>query len=129
MEHRGIIPDTDKLSEMSRQLSDNVVDIQTQMYEMVGYEFNISSPAQLADVLFVKLQSPTEGVKRGKTGYSTGQRELDKLRGQHLNIELIERYRELTKLQNTYVDALPKLVDDDSRLHTNLIKTSLRPDD
>lgn len=119
MEHRGIILDTDKLSEMSRQLSDNVVDIQTQMYEMVGYEFNISSPAQLADVLFVKLQLPTEGVKRGKTGYSTGQRELDKLRGQHPIIELIERYRELTKLQNTYVDALPKLVDDDSRLHTN----------
>jgi DNA polymerase-1 len=58
------------------------------------------------------------GSKKGKTGYSTGQSELDKLRGSHPIIELIEQYRELTKLLSTYVDALPKLVDEQSRLHT-----------
>jgi DNA polymerase-1 len=64
------------------------------------------------------LQLPTAGVKKGKTGYSTGQKELDKLRGQHPIIELIERTRELAKLKNTYVDALPKLADDHGRIHT-----------
>ena len=70
-------------------------------------------------MLFGKLQLSTVGVKKGKTGYSTGQKELDKLRGQHPIVELIEKYRELTKLQNTYVEALPKLVDENSRLHTD----------
>lgn len=67
------------------------------MFAMAGYEFNIGSPAQLSEVLFTKLQLPTEGVKKGKTGYSTGQSELDKLRGQHPIIELIEKTRELAK--------------------------------
>lgn len=118
MEHRGIILDTDKLATMNAQLTAEIASIQVDMYEMAGYEFNIASPAQLAEVLFGKFNLPTEGIKRGKTGYSTGQKELDKLRGLHPVIEQIEKFRELTKLQNTYVDALPKLVDEDSRLHT-----------
>ncbi len=118
MEHRGIILDTDKLAAMSTRLADETAALQAEMHTMAGYEFNIASPAQLADVLFTKLQLPTAGIKRGKTGYSTGQKELDKLRGLHPIIEHIEKFRELTKLQNTYVDALPKLVDDESRLHT-----------
>ena len=61
---------------------------------------------------------PTTGIKKGKTGYSTGQKELDKLRGQHPIIELIEQTRELAKLKNTYVDTLPEQVDRSSRLHT-----------
>jgi DNA polymerase-1 len=69
-------------------------------------------------VLFTKLQLPTTGIKKGKTGYSTGQAELDKLRGQHPIIELIEKTRELAKLKNTYVDSLPKLADTHSRIHT-----------
>ena len=118
MEHRGIILDTQALAAMSTELSAEITRIQQSMYDLVGYEFNIGSPAQLAEVLYTKLQLPTAGIKKGKTGYSTGQKELDKLRGQSPIIELIEQYRELTKLQNTYVDALPKLVDDQSRLHT-----------
>lgn len=118
MEHRGIILDTDKLANMSKDLALNILDLQRQMYELVGYEFNIASPSQLADVLYVKLNLPTTGIKKGKTGYSTGQKELDKLRGLSPIVELIEQYRELTKLQNTYVEALPKLVDEQSRLHT-----------
>lgn len=118
MEHRGIKLDASHLAEMSGELSKDIARIQAEMFAMVGYEFNIASPAQLAEVLFTKLQLPTAGIKRGKTGYSTGQKELDKLRGQHPIIELIEQFRELTKLQNTYVDTLPTQVDEHSRIHT-----------
>ncbi|TAH35679.1 DNA polymerase I [Candidatus Saccharibacteria bacterium] len=118
MEHRGIVLDTDQLAVMQKELSTKITGIQEEMYTMVGYEFNIASPAQLAEVLFTKLQLSTIAIKKGKSGYSTAQSELDKLRGSHPIIELIEQYREYTKLQSTYVEALPKLVDTDSRLHT-----------
>ena len=91
---------------------------QQKIFDIAGYNFNIASPAQLSDMLFIKLQLPTTGIKKGKTGYSTGQKELNKLRGLHPVIELIEQTRELAKLKNTYVDALPKLVDKNYRLHT-----------
>lgn len=118
IEQRGVKIDVDRLATMSSELGDEYNELQQQMYEMVGFEFNIGSPAQLSEVLFTKLQLPTVGIKKGKSAYSTGQKELDKLRGQHPIIELIERTRELAKLKNTYVDALPKLVDANSRLHT-----------
>lgn len=118
MEHHGILLDAAQLDNMNSGLTKEISDIQQQMYGMVGYEFNISSPSQLGEVLFTKLQLPTTGIKRGKTGFSTGQKELDKLRGQHPIVELIERYRELTKLQNTYVETLPKLMDENGRIHT-----------
>jgi DNA polymerase-1 len=118
MQHRGIILDTAFLGEMDKQLGDEIRETMSAIYDVVGYEFNIASPLQLSEVLFDKLQLPTLGIKKGKTGYSTGQKELDKLRGLNPIIELIEKFRELTKLQNTYVQALPKLVDEQSRLHT-----------
>ncbi len=118
MEYRGVKIDTEFLSKMSQKLATKHRDIEQQIFNAVGYEFNIASPMQLSEVLFTKLQLPTAGIKKGKTGYSTGQSELNKLRGQHPIIELIEQSRELAKLQNTYVDALPKLVDNNSRIHT-----------
>lgn len=118
MEHRGMLLDTKFLACMNTELTKQIQKIEQEIYQLVGYEFNISSPTQLGEVLYTKLQLPTVGVKKGKTGYSTGQKELDKLRGKHPIIELIEQYRELTKLQNTYIEALPKLVDDQSRVHT-----------
>lgn len=118
MEHAGIKLDSSKLAEMDAKLTTDIAEIQKQMFAMAGYEFNIASPAQLAEVLFTKLQLPTAGVKKGKTGYSTGQKELDKLRGQHPIIELIEQFRELTKLQNTYVQTLPHQADKRGRIHT-----------
>lgn len=118
IERRGVKIDTARLHEMSKELGDEYQKLQTQMYDMVGYEFNIGSPAQLGEVLFTKLQLSTAGVKRGKTGYSTDQKTLDKLKGQHPIIDLIERTRELAKLKNTYVDALPELADSKGRLHT-----------
>lgn len=118
LEERGIKVDADFLKKMSVVLGTEHATLEQQMYDMVGYEFNIGSPAQLSEVLFTKLQLPTAGIKKGKTAYSTGQKELDKLRGQHPIIELIERTRELAKLKNTYVDTLPKLADKNGRVHT-----------
>ena len=118
MEKRGMKLDDTLLKQMGDELAAEVRELEQQMYSMAGYEFNASSPAQLSEVLFTKLQLPTVGIKKGKTGYSTGQKELDKLRGQHPIIELIERYRELTKLISTYIEALPKLMATDGRIHT-----------
>ena len=118
MEKRGMKLDDTLLKQMGDELAAEVSGLEQQMYSMAGYEFNASSPAQLSEVLFTKLQLPTAGIKKGKTGYSTGQKELDKLRGQHPIIELIERYRELTKLISTYIEALPKLMATDGRIHT-----------
>lgn len=118
MEHRGIKIDPKLLAKMSKELGEEHTDLEQQMYKMVGYEFNIASPVQLSEVLFTKLQLPTAGIKKGKTAFSTGQKELDKLRGQHPIIELIERTRELAKLKNTYIDTLPATADSNGRIHT-----------
>ena len=109
MEHQGIRLDAGVLDAMNTKLTREIADIQAQVHDMVGYEFNVSSPMQLSEALFTKLQLPTVGIKKGRTGYSTGQKELDKLRGQHPIVELVERYRELAKLQNTYVTTLPAM--------------------
>lgn len=118
VEHRGIKIDKSLLAKMSVELGDEHKKLEQEMYTVAGYEFNIASPAQLSEVLFTKLQLPTTGVKKGKTGYSTDQKTLDKLRGQHPIIELIERTRELAKLKNTYVDTLPLVADKNDRIHT-----------
>jgi DNA polymerase-1 len=118
IEHRGIKIDKKLLAIMSKELGDEHKKLEQEMFTMATYEFNIGSPSQLSEVLFTKLQLPTAGIKKGKTGFSTGQKELDKLRGQHPIIELIERTRELAKLKNTYVDTLPTQTDDKDRIHT-----------
>lgn len=118
IERNGVKIDPDHFKSLSEALGKEHAKLEQEMYTMVGYEFNIGSPSQLSEVLFTKLQLPTQGIKKGKTGYSTGQAELDKLRGQHPIIELIEQTRELAKLKNTYVDTLPKLADKDNRIHT-----------
>ncbi len=118
MERRGVKIDPKKLADLSDSLEKERQVLEQEMYAMAGREFNIASPTQLAEVLFTDLKLPTTGVKKGKTGYSTGQAELDKLRGQHPIIELIEKTRELAKLKNTYTDALPKLADTKGRIHS-----------
>lgn len=118
MEYKGIKLNAQILADMDGELTADIAKIQETMYAMVDGEFNIASPAQLAEVLFTKLALSTVGIKKGKTGYSTGQKELDKLRGQHPIIELIEQFRELTKLQNTYVQTLPEQADEQGRIHT-----------
>jgi DNA polymerase-1 len=118
MEYEGIKLDTEYLKKFSKQLNKSIKELEQQIYKHSGHEFNISSPGQLADVLFEKLSLPTFGIKKTKTGYSTGATELKKLQQVHPIIDLITGYREVTKLKNTYVDTLPAQVDEKSRLHT-----------
>ena len=118
MEHRGILLDSGHLHEMSETFATKIAELEHKIYDAAGREFNIGSPSQLATILFETLQLPTDGIKRGKTGYSTGAVELAKLRELHPIVDLITEYREYTKLKSTYIDALPKLVDEHGRLHT-----------
>jgi DNA polymerase-1 len=124
MERTGIKLDADYLNKFSVQLEGQISDIEQQIYGHADQEFNISSPAQLADILYVKLALPTQFVKKGKTGYSTAANELAKLKDLHPIISLISAYREVTKLKNTYVDTLPKMVDEQSRVHTTFNLTT-----
>lgn len=118
MEYAGIELDCDYLKQFQVEIDDTISDLAQQIYGYADDEFNISSPSQLADVLFTKLELPTQGIKKGKTGYSTAASELDKLRAAHPIIDLITQYREVTKLKSTYVDTLPQQVDEQSRIHT-----------
>lgn len=126
MEKVGIKLDVDYLHKFSIQIEDNISDLAQQIYGRANQMFNISSPVQLAEVLFGvnNLNLPTTGIKRTKSSYSTAASELDKLRGVHPVIDLISQYREVTKLKNTYIDALPKQVDKESRLHTTFSLTT-----
>ncbi|MDB5183268.1 MAG: hypothetical protein JWO47_1052 [Candidatus Saccharibacteria bacterium] len=123
MEHEGIGLDCDYLDKMGDELQDQISDLEQSIYGFADQEFNIGSPSQLAEVLYVKMALPTTGVKRGKTGFSTGADELAKLRELSPIIDLISQYREYTKLKNTYVDTLPKQVDENNRVHTTFAMT------
>lgn len=118
MEFLGIRIDKAYLKKMSDKLKVEIEKLEETAFNLSGEKFNLSSPKQLSEVLFDHMNLPTKGIKKGKTGYSTGQKELDKLRGIHPIIEVIERYRELTKLINTYIDTLPVLADENDRVHT-----------
>jgi DNA polymerase I len=120
MEYEGIKLNTSYLKKFSEEVEDLISDYEQQIYGFAAEEFNIGSPTQLAEILFGedKLNLPKQGIKKGKTGFSTAASELDKLRGQHPIIDLITQYREVAKLKNTYIDTLPKQVDENSRLHT-----------
>ncbi len=119
MEYRGIELDIEQLKKLGEKLSDRISDYEQEIYGYADQEFNIASPAQLSDILYTKLNLPTEFVKKGKTGvYSTAANELERLKDLHPIINKITQYREVTKLKNTYVDTLPSQVDQDSRVHT-----------
>ena len=124
MEYHGIKLNGGYLKKFAVQLEDTISDLQQTIYGHADQEFNIASPSQLAEILFSKLNLPTDFIKKGKTGYSTAASELAKLRGQHPIIDLISQYREVTKLKNTYVDTLPEMVDENSRLHTTFNMTT-----
>lgn len=123
MEHRGILLDVSYLQRFATEINQAIQDLEQQIYAQAGKDFNISSPSQLADILFDTLQLPSKGIKKGKTGYSTAASELDKLRGLHPIINHISQYREVTKLKNTYVDTLPQQVDGHNRVHTTFALT------
>lgn len=118
MELAGITLDTLIFKGISEKLTARLVNLEKSIQELAGQSFNLNSPSQLADILFNILKLPTFDIKKGKTGYSTAVAELEKLRGKHKIIEKIEEYRELFKLKTTYLDTLPLLVDENSRIHT-----------
>ncbi len=118
MESAGILLTPDVFKKLSLEIDASVQTLEKEIHKLAGKEFNLNSPKQLADVLFVDLSIPTEGIKKNKTGYSTASTELEKLRADYPIIKFIEDYRELFKLKTTYVDVLPGLVKSDGRLHT-----------
>lgn len=123
MEFKGIELDSEFLNKLSIQYQESIGRLQTAIWALAGGQFNISSPAQLQVVLFEKLKIDTTGLKKTKTGISTAASELEKLRGKHKIVDLMFEYRELTKLKNTYIDALPRLVKPDGRVHTSYNQT------
>lgn len=118
MEHTGVAIDPGRFEALSSEFSAELRKIEQEIYELVGHEFNINSPIQLSQILFDELGLPVKGIKKTSRGYSTGQKELDKLRGSHPIIEKIERSREVSKLLSTYIHPLPLLADKNHRIHT-----------
>jgi DNA polymerase-1 len=119
MEDAGIRIDTYRMGEITARLSERVEELEATALELAGEEFQLGSTQQLARILFEKL-GLTAG-RKGKTGYSTDARVLRAVRDDHPIVPVVEEWRELTKLLNTYLLPLPELIDDrDGRLHTTI---------
>ena len=117
MEREGIKLDTERLAEIGRGMEERIEELQRQIFDLAGREFVIGSPQQLGIVLFQELGLTKK--RRGKTGFSTDARVLAQIRDEHEIVPKVESWRELTKLKNTYLDALPDLVDPETgRIHT-----------
>ncbi len=123
MERDGVLIDKQKLIELSGDFAKTLESLTKKIYKLVGKEFNINSPSQLADILFLDLGLPTKGIKKTKTGYSTAAPELEKLADESPIIAMIEEYREVAKLKSTYADSLPLLIAEDGRIHTTFSQT------
>ncbi|CAI8708040.1 MULTISPECIES: DNA polymerase I [Bacillus] len=117
MESIGVQVDVDRLKKMGEELSAKLAEYEKKIHESAGETFNINSPKQLGVILFEKLGLPV--VKKTKTGYSTSADVLEKLRDKHVIIEDILHYRQIGKLQSTYVEGLLKVIKKDShKVHT-----------
>jgi DNA polymerase I len=116
MEQAGVRIDTYRMGEITARLSERVEELQARAYELAGDEFMLGSTQQVAGILFEKL-ALTPG-RKGKTGYSTDSRVLRAIRSEHEIVSVIEEWRELTKLINTYLGPLPSMIGEDGRLHT-----------
>ncbi|MFH0918286.1 MAG: DNA polymerase I [Candidatus Omnitrophota bacterium] len=122
MEQNGIKLDLDLLKNLSHDIEHRLIKLISDIYQTSGTQFNINSPKQLGQVLFEKLGLPV--IKKTKTGPSTDEEVLKRLTDKHALPVLLLEYRQLTKLKNTYVDALPKLVDPSTgRVHTSFNQT------
>jgi DNA polymerase I len=122
MELEGVKLDTDRLAQISSRVKEEADALEREIFEITGEEFTLGSPKQLEEVLFGKLGLSRK--RRGKTGYSTDARVLQAIRHEHAVIPKIERWRELTKLAQTYLDAFPLLIDAHSRIHTTFNQTA-----
>ena len=124
MENIGFLVDGENIRIYGERLETEIEALQKQIYEEVGYEFNINSPKQLGDALFVKLGLPSG--KKTKTGYSTNAEILEKLRYDHPAVELVLHYRTLAKLKSTYCEGMLKVIGPDGRIHSNFNQTETR---
>lgn len=117
MEYQGVKLDMDRLGNMGEEIKGRLAEIETKIFEMAGEQFNINSPKQLGIILFEKLGLPA--AKKTKTGYSTSADVLEKLAPKHKIIEEILNYRQLGKLQSTYIEGLQKVVNKETqKVHT-----------
>src|SRR5205085_1050030 len=123
LEAHGVMIDRGALKEMSDLLEQRMAALVLRIYEMAGGPFNILSPVQLRDLLFVKLALPSKGIKKTKTGLSTDIDALESLAELHPLPALVLEYRGMAKLKSTYVDSLPRLTDAAGRIHTRLNQT------
>lgn len=124
MGERGILIDTDILSELRSVYTKELKKIEEQIYTLAGHEFNVSSPKQLGEVLFDELKVIPERQKRTEGGFrSTRESELEKIRDAHPVVQHILDYREVKKLLSTYIENLPPLLDTENRLHAEFLQT------
>ena len=122
MEFEGIKVDKYKLSELGIEFKEMIVKLEEDIFEMSGEKFNINSPKQLGNILFEKLKLPI--IKKTKTGYSTNAEVLDKLREKHPIIDKISEYRQIVKLNSTYVEGLLNIINPISgRIHSSFNQT------
>ena len=122
MEHRGVRIDSDYLVEMSHSFAEEIDEIEQKIFEITGEVFNVRSTKQLSYILFEKMKLPV--IKKTKTGYSTDESVLEELAMNYEIARLLLRHRRLTKLKNTYIDALPQMVNPKTgRIHTSFNQT------
>ena len=121
MEADGIAAEKEALSVYGAELAERIGELEAQIYEEAGEEFNINSPKQLGVILFEKLQLP--GGKKTKTGYSTAADVLEKLAPDHKLVADILEYRQLAKLKSTYADGLQAVIGKDGRIHSTFNQT------
>ena len=121
MEAIGFNVNREKLDELAVKFKEEIATTEKEIYELCEEEFNISSPKQLGKILFEKLDLPV--IKKTKTGYSTNADVLEKLMDKHPVIEKIIYYRQITKLNSTYVEGLKNVIDEDGAIHSSFNQT------
>ena len=121
MEIEGITLNASTLQEMKGQFAERLEEIEQKVYTEAGEEFNLNSPKQLGVILFEKMKLPV--IKKTKTGYSTAVDVLEKLKGESPIIDDILSYRQIAKIQSTYVEGLLKMVFSDNKIHTRYVQT------
>ena len=118
MEKKGMLIDRTYFENLKKEYTAEVARLEQEIYTLAGREFNLNSPIQLSEILFTDLRLPTKGIKKTSRGYSTGAKELEKLKDTHPIIPKITEYREAAKLLSTYITPMPDLADQDGRIHT-----------
>ncbi|MBR2152858.1 MAG: DNA polymerase I [Clostridia bacterium] len=124
METEGFLVDAAGLKNFGEKLGKDIDLIEKEIYDLVGYEFNLNSPKQLSEALFMKLGLTP--VKKTKSGFSTNAEVLEKLKNEHPAVSLLLEYRTLAKLKSTYADGLLNVIGGDGRIHSTLNQTETR---